>query len=448
MRSFLVVVGLVLACADRPVPNNADRVDAAGERDARNDISDGPIDARAGGSDGPIDATVDRPRDASVDAAPDAAPDAGTYCSPNRDAAVCPCITRTGSRSVAYQIDPAHTGQQPNDQLALPLCERWRYDAGANPSYVLVADGRVFVGSSAMGSGGLPHVTALDELTGAPLWTVAITPATYGWVGIAYDNGRVFALNFDNRLRAIDAATGGLLWEVSLIGQYDFTAAPIAVGGTVYVGGGGNGGTFYAVDESTGVLRWTHLVDGDRGAPAAGANAVYVSYSCNQAYAFAQTTGTQLWHYSPPCSGGGGKTVALYGNRVYTRDYDGNLILDATSGALLGMYSTTYIPAFSGTTMLTTLNGVLSAQPIGGGPAIWTYGNGPVITAPIVVGPHVVFGTAGSVVVISLADGTERSSVSISGIRAPDEQNVDQLSGLVAADGMLFVPAGTSVVAY
>jgi hypothetical protein len=125
-------------------------------------------------------------------------------------------------------------------------------------------------------------------------------------------------------------------------------------------------------------------------------------------------------------------------------------MLDTASGSDLGSYSSSFIPAFKGTTMFTTSGGVTSAQPIAGGSLTWSFGSAAetAVIAPIVVGEHVVVGTSMRVVVLASADGREVSSAPLANIRALDEQNVVELVGLAAADGMLFVPAGTSIVAY
>jgi outer membrane protein assembly factor BamB len=195
------------------------------------------------------------------------------------------------------------------------------------------------------------------------LWSSALTTGTFGfeWVGAAYDGGRVFAVNFDGRLRAIDAATGATAWEVSLPGQRAFSSSPSALSGTVYVGGAGTGGTSYAVDESNGAVRWAQGVEnGDDSSPAVSTNGVFVSYACNQAYGFASATGALLWHHTDQCEGGGGNTTALHGGSIYTRGRLGDLRLDAANGAVLGTYTTTFIPAFTDTAMLTTPTSVLS----------------------------------------------------------------------------------------
>jgi len=53
----------------------------------------------------------------------------------------------------------------------------------------------------------------------------------------------------------------GLVGSVQLPGQYAFSSPPTAEGGFVYVGGAGDGGTVYAVDEKNGAVVWTENVE-------------------------------------------------------------------------------------------------------------------------------------------------------------------------------------------
>jgi outer membrane protein assembly factor BamB len=224
------------------------------------------------------------------------------------------------SRAVAYQINPAHTGSSP-DTIAPPLAQRWSRDLGGPISYNQTPTG--LSGSS---------IYALDAATGATSWGPINLRSTdpmasnSGWSGLAYDNGRVFALNYEGVLRAFEAASGALLWQTQLtLGPnqvWVFTSAPTAVNGLVYTGGARSGGTVFAVSEQDGSIRWTasNLFNADFSSPAVSPDGVYVNFSCVQAYDFAPATGDLIWHRASTCHGGGGSTTVLYGNRLYARE--------------------------------------------------------------------------------------------------------------------------------
>ena len=65
--------------------------------------------------------------------------------------------------------------------------------------------------------------------------------------------------------------------------------------------------TLFALSEDDGhVLATQSVANGDQSSPTLSDGAVFVSYACNQAYGFSQTTLAPLWHYSTFCSGGKG----------------------------------------------------------------------------------------------------------------------------------------------
>ena len=74
---------------------------------------------------------------------------------------------------------------------------------------------------------------------------------------------------------------------------------------------------------STARLLATQPVEnGDHSSPSLSDTGVFVSYACNQAYGFSQTTLAPLWHYSTGCEGGGGKTTVYANGDVFTRDFE------------------------------------------------------------------------------------------------------------------------------
>jgi outer membrane protein assembly factor BamB len=372
------------------------------------------------------------------------------------------CVTQTSvtvacaadaslSQAVAYQIGPRHDGYQPHDTLHLPLAARWTHDFGASRiSYPIVAMGRVFV-TVANDTDYGTTLTALDAATGTTHWGPLEIPGTYFWSNASYEDGRLFVLNTDGLLRAFDAESGNQLWVAQMPDQYSFSSPPTAFGGRVYVGGAGSGGTLYAVDAASGVVDWrTGVSNGDNSAPAVSELGIFVSYACNQAYRFA-FDGSLLWHASGDCSGGGGKTVALSDQRAYTRDSDANWAFDALTGTLLGTYSSRTIPAIAEGVLYTLEDGILSAVPEGSSTPRWSFGDGNLTSAPLVVGEHVVVGSSsGELTVLSRADGSQVSSYELEqGIPFPDEQNVSSpLTGFAAAENKLFVPAGTTLTAF
>ena len=364
----------------------------------------------------------------------------------------------SGDESPTYQIDTSHSGGQPTDGLRAPLGQVWSRDLGGAVSYALIEGGRAYVTVADTGTNGT-RLFALDLATGAIDWGPIELGGFYNFSGAAYDDGRIFAVNFQGVLTAYDAITGAQVWSSQLTGQSSFTTQPAAYQGIVYLSGAGSGGTLYAVSEANGHVLWTApVLNGDHSIPAVTADGVYVSYACDQAYDFNPSTGALIWHHASNCEGGGGRTVALYGGRVYTRDFNsGNLILDTQTGAQVGTFpftvpygSTIPIPAFSGSMGYFFDSAQLRGIDLGTGTTLWTFaGDGRLSSAPIVVGTFVYIGsTSGNLYALDSSSGALVGTINVgSGIAFPDESDAVQLAGLSAGEGYVLAPAGNRLVA-
>ena len=356
-----------------------------------------------------------------------------------------------------FQINETHTGSITTDHLTPPLRQRWVVNFGRSISYPLIADGRVYVTvKNASGSG--TTLFALDATNGATLWSFALG-GSFFWSGSCYENGRVFALNGSGLLRAFDGATGSVIWSTQLPGQFSFSSAPTVRDGVVYTGGAGSGGTVYAVNASTGAVLWTSPVaNGDYSSPAVTSDGVYVSYSCPNVYKLNPLTGAKIWQYAPGCSGGGGKTPALFNDKLYVRDSTGT-IHDSATGTLIGNFVAKNTPAFSGSRgfFLNGPNffgsfGTLQARDVNSNALLWSFnGDGNLQSAVLVVNDYVYVGSAlGKLYAVNAATG-QQVWVTTAGTSIPyvDEHNVSQpLTSFAAAEGLLVVPTSTTLVAY
>jgi outer membrane protein assembly factor BamB len=361
-----------------------------------------------------------------------------------------------------YQIGSDHSGLQSDAALAPPYTRRWVATLDGSASYPLIAAGKVFVTTWS----GTPNtgttLWALDQATGSVVWSKAVS-GYYGFSAAAYDQGLVFFVNAGGTLAAYDAATGATEWSGQILQPAFVTSPPTAANGVVYVSASG---WLYAFDELTGgMIAFTSVENGDHSSPAVSGGKVFVSYACNQAYGFATTSLDPLWHYSTFCSGGGGKTTVAADGRVYTRDFNGNLILDAATGNLLGSFTpastTAFAPAvdqsslYAMTAPANTTPFILSAQSVADGSTSWSFtGDGRLDTAPVVLstpsGEYVVAGSSsGMLYALDAATGAQVWSTNVgASIQAPDEQNALPLSGLGAGQGLLVVPAGNTVSVY
>jgi outer membrane protein assembly factor BamB len=364
----------------------------------------------------------------------------------------------TPPEATAYQMTIDHAGVTTSGgSVALQASPLWSVNLAGPISYPLIANGTVYVtiGAPASGNNGT-QLLALDAKTGNTVWGPVSIPGNYLWSNATFDGGKVFVLNFNGVLASFDAATGTPGFSEQLPGQYAFSSPPTASGGVVYAGGAGDGGTVYAIAESSGAVKWTASVEnGDDSSPTLSGNGVFVSYACPQTYEFDQGSGTSLWHYSGPCEGGGGKTTVYSGGKLYVRDTvssPSGYVFDANTGALLSRFTAGPIPAVDATQVYYLNAGVLEAHDAGTGALLWSFtGDGSLTSAPIVVDQYVIIGgSSGSLYALDAQRGTKIWQGNVgAGIAAPDEQNVSQpLTGLGVADGVLIVPAGSTLVAY
>ncbi len=142
----------------------------------------------------------------------------------------------------------------------------------------LVVDGIMYL------SGPWSVVYAIDARKGQLIWTYdPEVPREYGERaccdvvnrGVALYKGLIFVGSLDGRLIAIDAATGGKVWEVLTIDKtkpYTITGAPRVVDGKVIIGNGGadygTRGYVTAYDALTGKELWRfYTVPGDPAKP-------------------------------------------------------------------------------------------------------------------------------------------------------------------------------------
>jgi outer membrane protein assembly factor BamB len=363
-----------------------------------------------------------------------------------------------GGPTVAFQVDVAHSGNQPASTLRPPLTRAWTVDFSASAdfvSYPLIVDGRVFVTTSASQSANAT-LRALDLATGSVLWGPTTIGGIDEWSNAAYDAGRLYVLVNSGLLTAVDASTGAVLWMKQLPGQNDFTSPPTAAGGMVFTAGMGLNGTVYGVDGATGALVWTApVIGGDSSAPALAGDVVFASYGCAEAYAFSHTDGTILWHHEADCLGGGGATPVYSQARLWARDRGmSNLVLDATTGAELGSFSASVIPAFADQRGFFLAGTTLQALDVSTRTILWSFdGDGLLASAPLVVNGFVYIGsnsaTTSHLYALDPATGTMQWSDTLpAGLAGSGEFGLAPVVAMGAGGNALVVPAGPYLVCY
>jgi len=360
-----------------------------------------------------------------------------------------------------YQINEAHTGSSSTPGLVPPLKQKWSVNFGQAISYPVIADGKVFVTVRHAYSYGTT-LYALNAADGATVWSFELGGFSY-WSALCYENGRVFALNGDGILGAIDGATGTLIWWRQVSGL-TFYSAPTVYQGVIYIGGSGSGGTSSAISADTGNVLWTATVPaGSNTTAAVSADGVYLSYGCVNVNKLNPANGSLIWrnYINMGCSGVAGRAAVLYNGRVYARTPGSNSdwIYDSQTGGLAGSFISTSAPAFSGN-MGFFLNGppysgtygTLEGRNINNNLVYWSFsGDGFLQSAVLVVNDYVYVGSnTGKLFAVEATSGHQVwSTTAGTSIPRVDESTSSlPLTGFAAGEGILVVPTATTLVAY
>jgi len=202
------------------------------------------------------------------------------------------------------------------------------------------------------------HLYAISTGTGSEQWKYALGKGIDGVQSSpTVVDGTVYVGAGDRLLAAVDAETGGQLWEFrdgedesdeddfeEENGGPTFTVAavvatitPTVADGTVYIAEDANlsdAATVYAVDAETGAEQWrSEIADGDVGsAPTVADGTVYFGSDDNSVYALDANTGVPEWQFVEPDAVVRSSPTVADGT-VYVGSNDGTLYaLDADTG--------------------------------------------------------------------------------------------------------------------
>jgi outer membrane protein assembly factor BamB len=334
----------------------------------------------------------------------------------------------------AYQANPAHTGVAAGTTFAPPLGKRWVRRDLAGATYPVLAEGKVFLTTR-------DAVYALDRRTGATVWSRSLAA-----IGVAYDAGRVFAVDRSGVMQALSAANGQLLWTASLQGSSSSLSPPVAVGEYVYAAGSS---TVFGVRQADGIVVWSSsAAASDRSIPAADSDKVYTTSGCAETSALERKLGVQEWDYSGDCTGGGGSTPVVDGGRVYARDGQTGVVLDALTGMLRDSFAAGPPPLIAGDDGYYVQDHALLARSESTGVVRWRHATTEQIPLPpLLAGDHMyAVDSEGQIFALRRQDGqkvwSSRLGVGFFG------SNDSAWPGLAAGGDTLVVSAPGRVVAY
>ena len=199
---------------------------------------------------------------------------------------------------------------------------RWRIPMEGDDALLTVAEGTVYVSADS-------YLHAVDPDTGDIHWSYPTGPVYYSYPTVS--EGVVYIGGWSGRVYAIDGTTGELRWEYEEEAAA-FRSSPVVDQGSVYISS--TSGTLYAFDATTGEVLWEAQV-GNKGSyksPAAGYGVVYLSDD-EHLYAFDAAKGDRLWKVEARVSYDSRMTIAN-GVLYY---YSGGALnaVDTASGAYL-----------------------------------------------------------------------------------------------------------------
>ncbi len=355
--------------------------------------------------------------------------------------------------ATAYRISERHDGVlTTSNGISFPAnsAPTWTVDLGAPVSYPLIAGGLVFVAVANTNEAYGNRLYALNATTGAIVWGPIAIAGVYFGSGLTYDNGRVFVLMFDGGIHAFNASNGAALWTTQLPG-YWYDASPNAYGGIVFIVG--NAG-LTAVDEASGSILWTNgsTASTDWDSPAVSSEGVYTENGNCSAGADEPLSGATIWQTTSQCDGPWGYASIVKNGVLFGRVGSSLTLFNAETGSPLGQIASSLAPAVTNTSVITENSGTLSSTLLSSLVQTWTFtGDGHLVTAPLVVNNTVLVGSSsGNVYGLDVGTGAQvwvgMSPLAIN----PDSENGGPMppSGPAAGENVLVYLAGNSVVAW
>ena len=143
------------------------------------------------------------------------------------------------------------------------LKEAWRYELPSGGAFGIVATTPIIVGNTVYLGDLQTNIHAIDLQSGNRRWIVDNEQWVYGPSGVAVSGGCVFSNLGGHSIAAYRTLDGERLWDTKILengGAVNFQ--PLVVGGTVFAATSslsqpGARGALYALDPSTGQIRWS-----------------------------------------------------------------------------------------------------------------------------------------------------------------------------------------------
>ena len=247
----------------------------------------------------------------------------------------------------------AHTGVA-TDKIAAGQRLAWSYRTEGTflTGSPAIVNGVVYAGTRDENGDGNSAVHAVDQATGKQLWTYKVPSSVHG--SIAVSDGLVFVPTLRGTLFALDATTGQLKWqhdpEPAPEGYnqrtYGYYGVTVADGKVLYPyqtrHGEASQGLLIALDVKNGNRIWASKMSGatmSDGTPAVADGRVYVgNNTADRVMAYDLATGQALWTGASTLGGWQDGIPAAGNGRVYIGSGNGITARDGATGKNLWTY--------------------------------------------------------------------------------------------------------------
>ena len=271
------------------------------------------------------------------------------------------CVTPVSQAQSMFRGGETHSGNFAGEGPREFHRVKWIFPTGARVVSSPVFDGKAIYFGSDDG-----NIYAVDPDSGRQLWQHVTGGPVASSAAIV--NGVLYIVSYDGKLYALDSRTGSTKWKFATSGERHFEAkglhgwqpknqtmadpfdtylsSPVVAKGVVYFGSGDN--NFYAVDATSGELRWK-FPTGDvvHASPAYADGVVYFGSWDSYVYAVDAVTGKEKWKFhtgeDPVIHNQVGlqSSPAVVNGVVYTGCRDSNVYaIDAASGKEKWHFST------------------------------------------------------------------------------------------------------------
>ena len=263
------------------------------------------------------------------------------------------CATTAVNSEPMFRGDAMHSGKYAGPAPRQFQSVKWKFPTGDR-----VISSSVFKDNVIYFGGDDGNVYAVDAATGRQIWKRATNGPVPATPAIA--DGMVYIGSYDGKFYALNAQTGALKWKFAtnvsagskqkglhglqpkdqtIADPFDiFLSSPVVANGAVYFGSGD--GNLYALDSTTGDLRWKFKTgDVVHASPALAEGVVFFGSWDSYFYAVDAATGEEKWRFhggeDPMIHNQVGfqSSPAVVNGTVYTGCRDSNLYaLDAATG--------------------------------------------------------------------------------------------------------------------